>query len=257
MPRMLRIVPFAALLMTTLAPSVAHAQFWYPPYYYPHPVYRYEREADVRIRVNPSDASVYVDGYFAGKVEDFDGVFQRLHALPGQHEIVIYKPGYRSLRQRLYLTLNHTHNIDGDLDKLGPGETDEPEPRPIEPPPGAQAGPDDRRPELPRGPVTRRPPAPQRPPEPARPAEPRRPAPPSGEARSGTLVIRVQPSGATVLIDGEKWNGPTGDDERLIVQVPSGRHHVEVEKDGYERYTMDVEVERGRSEALNISLRRN
>ena len=33
---------------------------------------------DVRLMVRPRDAAVYVDGYYAGVVDDFDGVFQRL-----------------------------------------------------------------------------------------------------------------------------------------------------------------------------------
>ena len=71
------------LLVATFAsvPRSAHAQLRYPPLY---PAYRYAApESDLRINVKPREASVYVDGYFAGRVEDFDGAFQRLHATPG------------------------------------------------------------------------------------------------------------------------------------------------------------------------------
>jgi len=71
----------------------------------------------------------------------------------------------------------------------------------------------------------------------------------------GALVIRVQPSDADVLIDGEHWRGPSGD-ERLVVQVSEGRHHVEVQKDGYTRFTTDVEVRRNDSLPVNVSLAR-
>jgi len=74
-------------LVFTLAavalPTAAHAQFRYPPIY-PYPAYRYGfAEADLRVKVKPKDAAVYIDGYFAGKVEDYDGTFERLHVEPG------------------------------------------------------------------------------------------------------------------------------------------------------------------------------
>ena len=38
-------------------------------------------------RSRPRDAAVYVDGYYAGIVDDFDGVFQRLTLEVGPHRI--------------------------------------------------------------------------------------------------------------------------------------------------------------------------
>jgi hypothetical protein len=37
---------------------------------------------------------VYVDGYYAGIVNDFDGVFQHLELQPGAHQIEIRAPGF-------------------------------------------------------------------------------------------------------------------------------------------------------------------
>lgn len=114
--------------------SVAGAQFRYPPY----PSYRYtDPESDLRIAVKPKEASVYVDGYFAGKVEEFDGAFQRLHVIPGQHEITVYLEGYRPLSQKLYLSPRGKRKIEGTLEKLAPGETMPPPPEPVQPPPAA------------------------------------------------------------------------------------------------------------------------
>ena len=76
--------------------------------------------------------AVYVDGYFAGKVDEFDGKLQRLHVEPGEHEIVVYLDGYRSLRQRLYLSPNSTRTIDGRLEPLREGDVQEPPPQPTE-----------------------------------------------------------------------------------------------------------------------------
>src|SRR5437763_7977964 len=76
--------------------------FWGPwdafqyPYPYPYGGYyprRYDPGAAMRLVVKPKNAEVYVDGYYAGIVDDFDGVFQRLPATPGQHEITLWLDG--------------------------------------------------------------------------------------------------------------------------------------------------------------------
>jgi PEGA domain-containing protein len=51
----------------------------------------------VRLNVEPRDADVYVDGYYAGIVDDFDGHFQHLDLVPGPHHIEISAPGYQPL----------------------------------------------------------------------------------------------------------------------------------------------------------------
>ena len=68
-------------------------------------------------------------------------------------------------------------------------------------------------------------------------------------------MIRVQPADADVLIDGERWRGPGGDD-RLVVQVTDGRHRIEVRKEGYQPFTTEVDVRGGESVPLNVSLPR-
>ena len=68
--------------------------------------------------------------------------------------------------------------------------------------------------------------------------------------------MQVQPAGATVLVDGERWTGPANADERLIIQVPAGRHRVEVERDGYERFVTEIDVRASDTAPLNISLTR-
>ena len=128
-----RLVLIVALLALA-TPAVAGAQWGYPPLYPPYGYgFRYgQPEANLRVNVKPSDASVYVDGYFAGRVADFDGRFQRLRVLPGEHEIVIFLDGYRSLKQRLYLSPNSTRTLDGQLTKLGPSDPPEAPPEPSE-----------------------------------------------------------------------------------------------------------------------------
>ena len=249
----------AAVVVLTLAavvsPTAARAQLRYPPTY-PYPASRYGfAEADLRIKVKPKDASVYVDGYFAGKVEDYDGAFERLHVEPGQHEITVYLDGYRSLRQRLYLSPNSTRTIDGVLEKLLPGDPAEPLPQPAVQPdrqdPGAG------RPPIVGG-AQRRPPQP--PPNaggrPQPNASGRQPPSPNA-SRFGTIAVQVQPAGTTVFIDGEKWDGPKDADERLIIQVPAGHHRVEVERDGYERFVTEIDVRGSDTTPVNVSLTRS
>jgi hypothetical protein len=66
------------------------------------------------------------------------------------------------------------------------------------------------------------------------------------------MALRVQPSDAEVLIDGEKWE--TSGDERLLVQLAAGVHHVEARKDGYRIYVTDVTVRPGETATLNVAL---
>ena len=95
---------------------------WYP---YPYPVFGYppgfypgDGAVALRLQVTPRDASVYVDGYAAGVVDDYDGVFQRLRLVPGPHEIVIYHPSHRTLRQNIYYNPGSTHTIRHTLEPL-------------------------------------------------------------------------------------------------------------------------------------------
>ena len=48
----------------------------------------------VRIVDAPYDAQVFVDGYYAGVVDDYDGVFQHLNLEAGAHNIEIEAAGY-------------------------------------------------------------------------------------------------------------------------------------------------------------------
>jgi len=233
------------------------------PYPYPaYPPYRYYRDpgASVRLEVKPKEAEVFVDGYYAGIVDDFDGAFQRLRVEPGEHEITLYLDGYRTVRQKVYLTPNNTFKIKYALERLAAGEQPEPRPQPpavAQVPPQQTPGP---QPPMypPTGGVRRVPPSPRMPP-----TSP--PPPPGSEPRAtpgvpgvadgyGTLAIRVQPADAEVLIDGEVWHGPT-DRDRMLVEVAEGRHSVEIRKAGYRTFVTDVQVRRGDTTPLNVSLR--
>lgn len=48
----------------------------------------------VALEISPYDAYVYVDGNYAGRVEDFDGTVQPLTVVAGTHRIEVQAPGY-------------------------------------------------------------------------------------------------------------------------------------------------------------------
>jgi hypothetical protein len=96
----------------------ANYGYGYPAYYYPgaysYPAYYsypryygyssgnyggYVRGAQTRLRIidAPPDAEIYVDGYYAGLVEDFDGVVQHLEVTPGPHQIEIRATGFEPI----------------------------------------------------------------------------------------------------------------------------------------------------------------
>jgi PEGA domain len=52
-----------------------------------------EAYGGVRIENAPRDAQVFVDGHYAGIVDDFDGPFQQLTLESGPHQIEIRAPG--------------------------------------------------------------------------------------------------------------------------------------------------------------------
>ena len=83
----------------------------------------YSYESSIRLEVKPKEAEVYVDGYYAGIVDDFDGTFQRLHVLRGQHELTLYRRGFKSIHQNVTLAAGSTFKVKTNLDPLAPGET--------------------------------------------------------------------------------------------------------------------------------------
>lgn len=214
--------------------------WWYPPYGYPY--YYGSFGANLKIQVQPKSAEVYVDGYLAGIVDQFDGMFQDLLVEPGTREITIYQDGYKSIVQRLYLSAGTSYKIKGTLEKLAPGEPGEVRPAPAYQAPSAPA---------PALQVPSTTPAPKYA-QGASPAEASS-IQSSANSRFGQLAIRVQPGDAEVTIDGEAWKGPQGAD-RLVVHLPAGTHRIEVRKEGFDPFVTAVEIKAGEVAALNVSL---
>lgn len=66
---------------------------------------------NVRLKVKPRDAQVLVDGYVAGVVDEFDGVFQSLRLAPGGHKIEVRMPGFETLSFDVHVQPNRTMTL--------------------------------------------------------------------------------------------------------------------------------------------------
>ena len=206
------VLPLAAVML--LAPLSTTRSFAF-----------YDDESSLRLQVTPRETEVFVDGYFAGTVDDFDGRFQRLHIQPGEHDLTLYLDGHRKVTQQVRIPPRATFRIRYSMVPLAAGDV--PEARPVTPAP---------------------------PPAPLSPAAAERDAAP-GNASYGSVAIRVQPADADVLIDGERWEGRAGN-EALVVQLAAGSHQIEVRKEGYRTYTTHVDVRGGETSPMNVSLSR-
>jgi hypothetical protein len=98
---------------------------YYDPWYGGYPTYpqgggTYTSidEGSLRLKIKPKQGEVYVDGYYVGVVDDFDGIFQRLHLDSGAHRIEVRAPGYEPLAFDVYITADHTTTYQGELKKI-------------------------------------------------------------------------------------------------------------------------------------------
>ena len=107
--------------------------FWGPwgPYTYGYPYgYNAYPQSSIRTEVTPKDAEVFVDGYYAGRVTDFDGALQRLHVAPGGHTITFYLDGFRTVSQDVYVRPDSTLKMSESMTRLAPGQESSPVPAP-------------------------------------------------------------------------------------------------------------------------------
>ena len=69
----------------------------------------------LRLQIEPGSAELFVDGYYAGIVDDFDGIFQRLTLTVGPHEIEIEGPGLQPQVFNVYVDPARTVDVRADL----------------------------------------------------------------------------------------------------------------------------------------------
>jgi len=96
------------------------------PYYYGYNGYGYGAPyspwqaggydiGGVRLKIRPRDAQVFVDGYYAGLVDDFDGTFQSLRLEAGGHKIEIHMPGFQDFELDVHVQPGRTITLNEDL----------------------------------------------------------------------------------------------------------------------------------------------
>jgi hypothetical protein len=193
-------------------------------------VYHYvERESgSVRVLVDPAEARVYVDGYYAGTVDDFDGLFQRLHVAPGRHEIALKLEGYQTHRLKVYVPPDSTVKVHFDMQK-GEGETFE---------------------DLAKG-------VPETEARREREQEERwteaedRAEEDEMAAVGGRLELSVRPEDASVYVDGAfRGSGR----ETSSLKLAPGRHRIEIVRPGYQTFEREVEIVPGAPTSLKVEL---
>jgi hypothetical protein len=230
------------------APHASHVVFvggyFYDPFYGPFPWWspgaypvRFpigDGRAHIRVQVTPKNAAVYVDGFYAGVVDDFDGFFQPLPVLPGGHVVALYLEGYETISRSIYLPPGSTFQLREGLMPLSSGmaSTFPAVAPPVpEPPTGSYLPP-------------RTPPRNQ-PPPPAMRAE--------LTARGfGTLSLRVQPANAVVKVDGDEWLSAS--EGVLVIELSVGRHALGVNAPGRTSFSSTVEIRENETTELNVSV---
>jgi len=200
--------------------------WWGYPYPYRYPpsggrVYADWETADIRIDVSPRDAQVYVDGFYAGVVDDFDGIFQHLTLHAGPHLIEIRKPGYATLvaEFNLYPWQSITYR------------------RTMEPSRGDRAA----APEVASAPGFE---------------EGAAPPPIDISAPPGEVRFDVTPGDAAIYADGfyagivDDFNGT----QHLL--LAPGRHHVVLKMEGYESIDVDLSIDAARTITYRATLKK-
>jgi hypothetical protein len=195
----------------------------YPyPYGYPTPwrVYADWETVSVRLQVSPKESEVYVDGYYAGVVDEFDGIFQRLTLRPGPHLIEIRKSGYRPLAIEVSLYPGQSITYRRAMEPSSEAESH------VFPP----------APAFEEGAVA--------------------PAPGDINAPPGDVRFEVTPQDAAIYADGfyagivDDFNGSQH------LRLAPGRHHLSIRLDGYESVDVDVTIDTGRTMTYRASLKK-
>jgi hypothetical protein len=72
----------------------------------------------VRLKIKPREAQVFVDGYYAGVVDEFDGAFQRLRLEEGPHTIQVRLDDHEPLEFKVYVVYDRTTTLRGELQRV-------------------------------------------------------------------------------------------------------------------------------------------
>jgi hypothetical protein len=81
-------------------------------------IYGSHDQGNLKLKVKPRAAKVYVDGYFVGYVEQFDGAFQKLPLNGGRHKVEIKADGFETAEFDVLITPEQTITFQGDLKRI-------------------------------------------------------------------------------------------------------------------------------------------
>jgi hypothetical protein len=86
-----------------------------------------EASSAMKIYVKPSRAAVFLNGSFAGHVDEFDGPGQWMQLPPGTYEVRITLPGYSPFESKITLMPQQKFELKTKLFRLTDSETQNPE----------------------------------------------------------------------------------------------------------------------------------
>ena len=204
----------------------SHYSYW--DYPYRNRYYAYDPTGAVRVLVDPKETKVFVDGYYAGIADDFDGIFQRLYLPPGRHEIALKLEGHKTHRVQIYSARGHTIKLHHDMAQ-GEGE-DEPE---------DMAGAMGEEGDLAEAN--------------AREGQETLAREVARKGGLGTLRLSVSPQDAAVYVNGEFW----GNGIREDLKLPAGRHEIAVVRPGFQSFERQVEIRADDTVDLDIDLKKS
>jgi hypothetical protein len=75
----------------------------------------YRGVGSMRLKVKPANAQVYVDGYYTGLVDSYDGAFQRLGIEAGSHKVEVRAEGYETVQFDVMINPGETVTYKGEL----------------------------------------------------------------------------------------------------------------------------------------------
>ena len=70
-------------------------------------------QGNLKLKVKPRAAKVYVDGYFVGTVDEFDGAFQKLALNTGRHKVEVKADGFETAEFDVLINAGADRDVPG------------------------------------------------------------------------------------------------------------------------------------------------
>ncbi len=78
----------------------------------------YRDNGSLRLKIDPRQAQVYIDGYYVGLVDSYDGAFQKLGIEGGGHKVELKADGYEPLQFEVLITPGETVTYKGEMKRI-------------------------------------------------------------------------------------------------------------------------------------------